>query len=87
MLIDAWATTQKIQEDTGMTVDQILALPADEYARLSGRHTPAEAAVAAYGASVPRAHSGLLRPQARPRAWTSRSSRCGSTRPCAASLA
>lgn len=59
MLIDAWATTQKIQEDTGMTMDQILALPADEYARLSGRQTPAEAAVAAldaaYGPSVPQA--------------------------------
>jgi hypothetical protein len=49
MMIDHWATVQKMLEDTGLTPAEILALPADEYARLSNRATPVESAVAALG--------------------------------------
>jgi hypothetical protein len=41
-------STRKIQEDTGMTLDQILALPADEYARLTGRPTVGQLAAQVY---------------------------------------
>jgi hypothetical protein len=50
MMIDAWATARQIQEDTGLSPQQISKLSMAEYARLSGRQTPAEAAVAALDA-------------------------------------
>jgi len=49
MLIDHWATTQKLMEDTGLSTEDILKLDAGEYARLTGRMTPSEAAMAALG--------------------------------------
>jgi hypothetical protein len=36
----------KIEEETGLTREEILALPMDEYARLTGRQSPTQAAVA-----------------------------------------
>ena len=73
----------------------ILAIAVDEYARLTGRQTPAEAAVAGAGRAVrgvrhPRARSSLLRPsepQQPPQGIDSRSSQWGSTRRFAASSA
>lgn len=38
---------RQIMDDTGMTLDQVLKLDMGEYARLSGRPTPAQAALAA----------------------------------------
>jgi hypothetical protein len=47
-MTDFYASTmlavRKVQEDTGLTMDEILALPADEYARLTGRETPSQVA-------------------------------------------
>jgi hypothetical protein len=40
----------KLQEETGMTLAELAALPLDEYARLTNRPTPAQAALAALDA-------------------------------------
>jgi hypothetical protein len=53
MLIDTWATVQKLMEDTGLSADEILRMDADEYARLTGRPTPAQAAITALGYDEP----------------------------------
>lgn len=63
---DYWAAqlqARQIQEDTGMTMDQILALPADEWARLTNRQTPAQAAIAALDAQF-QGHSPAPQQQA-----------------------
>lgn len=44
MIIDVWATTQKLMEETGLSADQILRMDMQEYARLTGRQSPARAA-------------------------------------------
>jgi hypothetical protein len=44
---------RQIQEDTGMTLDQILKLDMTEYARLTNRPTPTEAALEALGYDEP----------------------------------
>jgi hypothetical protein len=59
MMIDTYLTAQQIMEQTGLSAAELAALPMDEYARLSGRQTPAEAALAALDAqfqpSIPQA--------------------------------
>lgn len=42
--------TQRLQEETGLSASEILALPADEYARLTNRPTPTQAALQALDA-------------------------------------
>ena len=57
MLIDTYLTMQQIMAQTGLSAAELAAMPLDEYARLSGRQTPAQAAVQAlnaqYEASAP----------------------------------
>lgn len=57
MMIDIYLTAQQIMEQTGLSAAELAALPLDEYARLSGRQTPAQAAIQAlnpqYEASAP----------------------------------
>jgi hypothetical protein len=47
MLIDTYLTMQQIMEQTGLSAAELAAMPLDEYARLSGRQTPTEAALQA----------------------------------------
>jgi hypothetical protein len=49
MLIDNYLTAQQIMEQTGLSAAELLALPHDEYARLSGRPTSSQTALAALG--------------------------------------
>jgi hypothetical protein len=44
---------RKIMDDTGMTLDEVLKLDMDAYARLSGRPTPTRAALATLNAQAP----------------------------------
>jgi hypothetical protein len=44
----AQVTARKVQEETGLTLAELAALPLDEWARLQGRPTPAEAAIAEF---------------------------------------
>jgi hypothetical protein len=53
MMIDTWTTVQKLMEDTGLSAEDILRMPADEYARATGRRTPSQVAVAALGYDEP----------------------------------
>jgi len=56
---DFWAaqlTARQIQEDAGMTMDEVLKLDMAEYARLSHRPTPTQAALAAIDAQHERGH-------------------------------
>ena len=57
MIIDVWATTQKLMEETGLSADQILRMDMSEYGRLTARQSPAQAAIQAldaeYGAPSP----------------------------------
>lgn len=46
----AQLTARRICEETGMSMADVAALPLDEWARLSGRATPAQAAIAAFEA-------------------------------------
>lgn len=50
----AQLTARRICEETGMSMADVAALPLDEYSRLSGRPTPAEAARAAITAQYER---------------------------------
>ena len=45
--------TQRLQEETGLTPAQILALPSDEYARLTGRLSMSQIAAQAAGTEPP----------------------------------
>lgn len=45
--------TQRLQEETGLTPAQILALPSDEYARLTGRLSVSQIAAQAAGIEPP----------------------------------
>jgi hypothetical protein len=47
MMLDTYLTAQQIMEQTGLSAAELAAVPLDEYARLSGRPTPAQAAIAA----------------------------------------
>ena len=56
---EAQLQARKITEQTGLTMAEIASLPLPELARLSGRPTPAEAAIAAF-----KAQRAQVQPQA-----------------------
>lgn len=50
MTIDTYLTAQQLMEATGLSASELASLPMDEFARLSGRPTPAQAAIDALDA-------------------------------------
>jgi hypothetical protein len=46
--LEAQLTARRIMDETGLTLAEVAALDLDEFARLTGRPTPAQAALAAY---------------------------------------
>lgn len=65
-MIDTWAATQKLMEDTGLAARELAEMDLSEYARVTGRQAPAEAALAALDAQHEGEHQAPQQPALAP---------------------